>query len=258
MSEARPDHRSFPTTQWSQIELAGKQEPHAVQPALEQLLRRYMPAMRAHLLIRRGIKRDDVEDLLQSFVSGKVLEAGLIGQADRARGRFRTFLLTALDRFVISEQRRANALKRGRALRQSLDATDESHEQATVIPAAESDVFDVAWARTILREALARMRQQCEVEGRADLWGVFQSRVAGPTLFGEPSPPYEEIVSRWSYRSPSQLWNAVRSGKQLFARMLRQVVAEYSSSADEVEAELMDLRRICARSAQAADFHAYP
>jgi hypothetical protein len=59
-------------------------------------------------------------------------------------------------------------------------------------------------------------------------------------------------------RSPTQLWNAVRTGKLLFARVLRAVVAEYAESEDEVEAELVDLRAICARLPRAPEAPAVP
>ena len=48
----------------------------------------------------------------------------------------------------------------------------------------------------------------------------------------------------------SQMWNAVRAGKQIFARALRSVIAEYAGSGGEVETELRDLREICARLPQ--------
>jgi RNA polymerase sigma-70 factor (ECF subfamily) len=257
MSEAQRDLRVFPTTHWSQVESAGMESAQPRKPAMEELLRQYMPPMRAHLLLRRRVGAEQVDDLLQSFISGKVLASGLLGHADRTRGRFRTFLLTALDRFVISQQRHAHAGKRGAHRTQSLDAGPDPPN----LPEAacgRGDTFDVEWARQILRQALERMRTQCEAEGRADLWGVFRSRVIGPTLLGEKPAAYDDVIARYSYRTPSQLWNAVRSGKQMFASTLRQVISQYTDSSDQIEEELADLREICARPAQADEVAAYP
>jgi len=42
----------------------------------------------------------------------RILEKELLAQANPTRGRFRTFLLNALDNFVISQRRKAQAQKR--------------------------------------------------------------------------------------------------------------------------------------------------
>src|SRR5215217_2507880 len=98
----------FPSTQWSVVETAGREDSRGDRPALETLLKRYLPALRGHLLCRRAVQPDRIDDLLQGFVTSKVLEA----RGDRNRGRFRTLLLTALDHFVISQVRHDQAAKR--------------------------------------------------------------------------------------------------------------------------------------------------
>ena len=109
------------------------------------------------------------------------------------------------------------------------------------------------------------MRNQCEADERLDVWGVFECRVLRPALDGSEPADYEHVVRRFGVRSPTQLWNAVRTGKLLFARVLRSIVAEYAESNDEIEAELSDLRAICAQlprapesREQADDAAAYP
>src|SRR4051812_38640775 len=102
MSDGRPEGLAtasgFPMTQWSLVARAG-QPPAEARAALDVLLRRYAPALRAHLLLDRRMSgdRSKAEDVLQGFVADKVLERNLIALADRERGRFRTFLLAALD-----------------------------------------------------------------------------------------------------------------------------------------------------------------
>jgi RNA polymerase sigma-70 factor (ECF subfamily) len=257
MSDDAGVGRSFPTTHWSQIARAADETSTGPRPALAELLQRYLPALRAHVIHRRQLRPDQVDDLLQSFISSKVLEADLMAHADRARGKFRTFLLTALDRFVISQQRQARALKRGADRVESLDlACDVAEPPRDSHPCADS--FDIAWARQILRQTLDRMKEQCDADQRPDIWGVFQSRVLKPALEGASPEQYESLVRRFGYRSPTQLWNAVRTAKLMFARLLRQVIAEYTDADDQIEAELLDLRSICARAAQDAAPGAYP
>jgi RNA polymerase sigma-70 factor (ECF subfamily) len=251
---AQPAQRVFPSTHWSIIDCARQEDLRGQRPALSELLARYLPALRAHLLIRRSIEPDQVDDALQSFISSKVLEADLIARADRARGKFRTLLLTALDRFVISRQRHDQAAKRGGGRTESLETLPEPESARDARAASspgEADAFDVAWARQILRLAVERMRAQCEADGRLDVWGVFECRVLRPALEGSEPADYDRVVARFGVRSPTQLWNAVRTGKLLFARVLRSVVSEYAESDEEMETELADLRAICARMPKA-------
>jgi RNA polymerase sigma-70 factor (ECF subfamily) len=205
--------------------------------------------------MRKKVDRDQVDDVVQGFISGKVLEADLIGRADRSKGKFRSLLLTALDRYVISVRRHEQTQKRGASRTAAMDG---EQEMSLVGPAGSADAFDVAWARQVLRQTLARMQEACEADGRPDVWGVFESRILKPAMDGSQPPDYEQIVQRFGYRAPTQMWNAVRTGKQLFARLLRSVIAEYTDADDQVEGELRDLREICARLPQDLGAGAYP
>ena len=87
------------------VELAGREGDQA-RLALSQLLLRYLPAMRIHLVVHQRVADQKAEDILQEFIARKVLEKHLLARADRSRGRFRSFLLTALDNFAYNELRR--------------------------------------------------------------------------------------------------------------------------------------------------------
>src|SRR3954469_23630165 len=95
--------RYFPTTHWSLVKKAGCTSGESQRAALVEVLNRYMPALRSHLIYHKRIESHQAEDLLQGFLLSKVIEQDLIGAARQERGRFRSFLLTALDRFAISQ-----------------------------------------------------------------------------------------------------------------------------------------------------------
>jgi len=233
---------SFPSTHWSLVGRVGQENGAGQHQALEQLLIRYLPALKAHLLHRRRIASDWASDLLQGFITDKILERRLIERADRGRGKFRTFLLTALDNYVVSEIRRESAKKRspGDA---ALVTMDEARDHGG-LSASVSDVFDLAWAREVLAEAVRWMQVECEKSGRTDIWGVFECRVLDPTL-GQAEPlPYEQLVERFGFQSPTQASNTLITAKRMFARMLHSVVGEYTRDEAEIDAEIEDLRRI--------------
>ena len=54
---------------------------------------------------------EDADDMLQNFLSGPVLERDLISRAEKEKGRFRNFLLVALNRHVLNELRAADRKK---------------------------------------------------------------------------------------------------------------------------------------------------
>src|SRR5438094_173315 len=84
--EARPNYQPFPLTPWSLVDRAAASDNDdldAQRAFLNELLQRYLPALRAHLIYGKRLAPDAADDLLQSFVVEKVVESDLIGNADR-------------------------------------------------------------------------------------------------------------------------------------------------------------------------------
>ncbi len=246
--EQGPDR--FPTTRWSLVARVGDQDPDSRRQALAELATSYLPAMRTHLVYRKGLAPERADDLLQEFVTHKVLEKDLFAQADRGEGRFRTFLLTALDRFLFNWHRNQNVAKR--TPEGGFVAIDDVELECVDSQQPPSDAFDVAWARQVIDEALGRLRADCEASGRQDMWRVFDCRVVGPILEGKPSPSYRELVERFGFSSPTQASNTLVTAKRMFARALRVVIGHYANDEEEIDAELTDLQTILARCGNVA------
>ncbi len=241
------DHGQFPTTHWSLIGRAGGDDGSRSRQALGQLLTRYRPAMRVHLIHFKQIGEHRADDLLQEFISTKFLEQNLAADADPARGRFRSLLLTSLDRFLISQQRRDAAKKR------SADAATKMESKAIEAAVSSSqrsanDPFDIEWARQTLSEAVRRMKVACNAEGKQDVLAVFEARVLDPIFKGTAPIDYASLVDRFDFKSPSQAANILITGKRMFQRVLRSVVAEYATSAEQVDEEIRDLHQILSGS----------
>jgi RNA polymerase sigma-70 factor (ECF subfamily) len=212
--------------------------------ALGRVLARYVPPLRAHLVYRRGLSEADAEDAVQQFVADKVLQKDLIARAERERGKFRTFLLTALRRWLINRLRNEAAQKRSPASAVVMEAGDRSADLADAGNAA--DHFDVEWAREVLNHALAHMRAECERTEREDVWGVFQCRLVQPLLEGGEPAEYQELVSRFALQSPAQASNILITAKRMFGRALTTIVGEYAREPSEIDAEIVELRNILA------------
>lgn len=102
----------FHTTQWTLVLSAAADDPS--HPALGTLCGLYW--LPVYTFIRRqGHDASEAEDLTQSFF-GRLVEKSYLAQADRARGRFRSFLLASVKHFLANERDRGLAQKRGGAI----------------------------------------------------------------------------------------------------------------------------------------------
>jgi RNA polymerase sigma-70 factor (ECF subfamily) len=205
--------------------------------ALEALCRAYWYPLYAYIR-RAGHTQEDAKDLTQSFLA-HVLEKGTLNLADRERGRFRTFLLTALKHYLVDQVRRQTALKRGGGRLLEPLETDLGEERYRFEPAdlASPDVlYDRGWAREVLAQAVSRLREE------------YASSKIGPGfealkdyIWGERSGLSCAELGREIGMSEEAAKKAVQRMRHRFAQLLRQQVAETVSTPAELEDELRHL-----------------
>jgi RNA polymerase sigma-70 factor (ECF subfamily) len=165
-----------------------------------------------------------------------VLERELLASADRKKGKFRTFLLTALEHYVIDQFRH---MKRS-PVSGGIEAGDDVQDDA----ASAQEAFERDWARRTVAQALESMSAECQAKKRSDVWEVFRTRIVEPILNGQSEVPYEELVARFGLKSPAAAFNLLVTGKRMFERHLRSVVGMYLSDNSSIDEELADLRRV--------------
>ena len=107
--ENRPEPL-FVTTHWSEVLAAGQGDTHA-RDALDHLCQIYWYPLYAYSR-RRGCSSHDAQDLTQEFFA-RLLAGNWVAEADRQRGRFRAFLLSAMKHFMANAWHKARARKRG-------------------------------------------------------------------------------------------------------------------------------------------------
>jgi RNA polymerase sigma-70 factor (ECF subfamily) len=228
---------TFRTTRWSIVVAAAGDAP-ASREALATLCATYWYPLYAYAR-RRGHDANDAADLVQGFFAA-LLDKGWVADADKERGRFRAFLLTAFQRFAGKERRRDAAAKRGggRAVL-SLDFDDGETRLAAEAP-ADADperAFERRWALTLLARALDRTRREFEDAGRADVFAAL-----APRLGGDDARPGAEVAA-----SLGMTENAVRvAAHRLRARHRENVRAEIRDTvADDASVE-DEIRRLMA------------
>jgi DNA-directed RNA polymerase specialized sigma24 family protein len=229
------DDKDFPETRWSIILNAGDLESPDRGNALNSLFASYLPALRAHLIIRRRIQPDRVEDFLQDFVMKKVLEQNVFSRADSDRGRFRSFLLKSLDNFV-RDYFRANKMQA-----QLLELDNEANADIQIADKKVPDIFEVAWARQVFCTAIQRFRQECDKLGNETRWLLFRERMLSPMVSQRPLDDFKQVAEKYHFENEHQARNAIVSIKRAFDRALRTVMKECLPDEDQIDSEIQDV-----------------
>ncbi|MFZ2491926.1 MAG: sigma-70 family RNA polymerase sigma factor [Thermoanaerobaculia bacterium] len=233
----------FDTTSWSLVVAAAGTPQTRSDAALEELCARYWHPV--HAFIRRHHPDDaHAEDLTQSFFA-RLIEKNYVAQADRTRGRFRTFLLTAVRNFVLNEVERANTQKRGgRVAHVALDeGPDRRMQQATPTPEA---LFHRRWALTLLNEVVAQLRKDAiERDGERQL-DLLLPFVTGDAARND----YAELASQTG-TSAGALRVAVHRLRMQFRDRLRAAVAATLTDPADLDDEIRFLIEAVSSGAQA-------
>lgn len=229
---------SFPTTHWSMVIKAGAHPEPEARGALETLCRQYWFPLYAFVR-RQGRSHQEAEDCTQEFFA-RLLANDAITRAQPERGRFRTFLLTALRNFLTNEWHRAQAAKRGGgAAPLSLDfgeAENSFHREAADPALNPEQSFDRTWALSMIERSSARLREEYEKSGRGALFGAL-----APLVWGDnPGEAYTALSARLGM-TPHVLSVALHRLRQRLGQRLRADVAETVADDTEIDAELRHL-----------------
>ncbi len=236
---AEPARGRFVTTKWTLVAAAGDGSEAEAHEALAALCQIYWPPLYGYLR-RHGHDREEAEDLVQGFFA-RLLERRDVRTADPARGRFRSFLLTALKRYTINEHERATSARRGGPnLPLSLDF-DEAERHDAREPSTDDTperVFDRRWAAISLDRAAQRLREECHQSGR----GV-QAEVLLPYLTESSGlPAYTDAASQLGL-SEGAVKVAVHRLRRRFGAILRLEIADTVLAPEDIEDEVRELIR---------------
>jgi RNA polymerase sigma factor (sigma-70 family) len=230
----KPRPPAFMTTRWSVVVAAGTGGTPDGREALSKLCQSYWYPLYSFAR-RRGHSPEDAQDLTQEFLA-RLLEKNWIGDADRNKGRFRTFLLTAMKHFLSDEWDKARAQKRGGGLVfQSLESHDAESRYSQEPAANESPerTFEVRWALALLEQVVQNLRAEYEREGKTELFAALH-----PCLVGErTAQPYAELAKSLE-SSESTVKSAVHRLRQRYRQLLRAEIANTLAAPDDVDEEM--------------------
>jgi RNA polymerase sigma-70 factor (ECF subfamily) len=237
------DARRFVTTPWTEVLLARRQETPGAQEALEQLCRLYWFPLYAY--VRHSVKDPhEAEDLTQEFFR-LLIEKNYLGAVDRERGKFRSFLLVAVKRFLINAHVHANRQKRGGGQTHvSLDLEmAESQLQSDLATGLSPDeIFERRWARTILEDTTARLREEYAKSGKSAIFEALSGFLADESRFGD----YADVATRLGM-TPSTVAVTVHRLRLRYRQLVREAVRPTVSDAAEVDEEMKHLVAVLSR-----------
>lgn len=229
------DAREFRTTHWSLVLLAGQGESLESAEALEKLCRIYWPPLYAYVR-RRGYADHEAQDLTQGFFA-RLLEKNYLASLELGKGRFRSFMLTALNHYLANEWDRAQRIKRGGGctfISFVGEPTEELLEGELADPLTAEKLFDRRWAERIVEETLNKL--EAEFDGKAKRFQ--QLRVFLVEDKGTIS--YDEVARRLGL-SEQAVKSAVHRMRQRYRELFRAEIAHTVNSPDQIDQEMRHL-----------------
>jgi RNA polymerase sigma factor (sigma-70 family) len=224
----------FTTTHWSAVLEAGKGDSPVAAAALDQLCRAYWYPLYAYVR-RRGHSPEEAEDLIQDFVA-RLLEKDYLRLADPARGKFRSFLLSALKNFLTNEWLKSTRQKRGggcRWLSWDQASAERRCQMEPVDQLTPERIFERQWAITLLGQVLDRLRQEQIKAGREH----FFEEVKGWLWGDKGTMAYAELAGQLGL-TQSALKTTVHRLRLRYRELLREEIGRTVATPLEVQEEL--------------------
>jgi RNA polymerase sigma-70 factor (ECF subfamily) len=238
---------AFLTTHWSaigKIAAAGDTDDQAL---INELLKRYWKPVYCFLR-RKGYENEQAKDLTQGFFQEVVLDRELIRRADQARGRFRTFLRSALEQYLVRVHRKETARKRiPKEKMVALEQIDPAELAGPVGELTPEESFDYAWVSELLDKLLAEVEAKCRADDKTLHWQVFHDRVLLPIMQEARAPSLADICGKYGIADERKASNMIVTVNRRFRAALKRHLRRSVTGDAGVDEELQELMQIFSR-----------
>jgi RNA polymerase sigma-70 factor (ECF subfamily) len=227
----------FATTRWSVVLAAGRRSTERSRDALAELCANYWYPLYGFVRAQ-GYSAHDAQDLTQEFFA-RLIERNTVGEADRTRGRFRTFLIASLKHFLANERDRARAKKRGGGrlvLSIDFDAGESRLSREPACDATPERIFERRWALALLETVLALLREEFQSAGKGQLF----ERLKGTLTASHDAGGYAAIAAELGM-AEGAVKVAVHRLRRRFRELLRDEIAQTVADPADVDQEIREL-----------------
>jgi len=224
----------FAPTHWSVVLAAADQERPEAAAALETLCRTYWYPLYAFVR-RQGYSQHDSEDLLQGFFT-RFLEKDYLADVDQAKGRFRSFLLSALKHYLANEWDKAKTVKRGgriEFLSLEGEAAESRYWEEPASDSTPEKLYEQRWACVLLERVMARLQQDFDAAGKGPIFDALKS-----CLLGDGRSASHADLAAHQGLSEGALKMKVQRLRQRYQRLLREEIAQTVARPEEVDDEI--------------------
>ncbi|MCC6231946.1 MAG: sigma-70 family RNA polymerase sigma factor [Verrucomicrobiales bacterium] len=184
---------------------------------------------------RQGFGAEDAEDLTQDFLADLLRRKSLLTVVPE-KGRFRSFLLVALKRFLANARERASAIKRGGGLAQvPFDtALAEARYQTEPGGGMTADrLYERRWALLVLERVLGRLKAEAVARGKG---AEFEGLKAFLTVESSAAR-YAEVGAALGLEEAATRV-AVHRLRRRFRELFREEIAHTVTRAEDIEEEI--------------------
>jgi DNA-directed RNA polymerase specialized sigma24 family protein len=228
----REDH--FMTTRWTQV-FAAQGSSEQAGSALADLCAGYYAPVHAYIA-HTAHDLGDARDLTQEFFS-RLLKGKVLGGAERAKGKFRAYLLGAVKHYLADTRDCLGAAKRGARYEHVplVSGTDTSPGfEYAVAEGQVSDVsFDRQWGLAVLALALASLAAEHAKKGTAE-----QFQVLKPWLTGDAGNASQADAARRTGLTEGAVKVAIHRLRKRFKDLVKAEIAQTVGSEEEAREEL--------------------
>lgn len=229
----------FRTTHWSVVLAASEENAADSEAAMAQLCEMYRYPVYAFIR-RSGRSPEDAEDLTQDFFT-RLLEKKFLEGIQRDGGKFRSFLLVSVKRFLANQWERSQAQKRGGGRTMvSLDQdAEERYRLEPSDPVTPERLYERRWAFTLLDQVMESLKCEYEEAGKAALFRELQPQFQGR---GEGAA-YAAIGERLAM-SESAVKVAAHRMRKRYNQLLREEISRTVDSPEEMKEEMRHLMSV--------------
>jgi RNA polymerase sigma factor (sigma-70 family) len=224
----------FDTTHWSVVLGAGDESNPGADQAMARLCQTYWYPLYCYVR-RRGRQPEEAQDLTQEFFA-RLLARNYLRTLDRQKGKFRWFLLAAMEHFLANEWHRQNRLKRGggqKAISLDEQRAEERYQFEPTDTQTPARIYERRWVSALLDQALRRLREEFVAAGRSGHFEALQIFLSGGRL-----DVSQAQVGAQLGMTEGAVNVAVHRLRKRYGELVREEVAQTVASADHVDEEL--------------------
>jgi len=229
----------FLTTRWSVVLVSAQSQTPGSKEAFADLCRLYWYPLYGFIR-HRGHSAEDAEDLVQGFFL-HLVEHKSLSRVDRSKGKFRSFLLASLQKYLSDEADRARCLKRGGGaefVHLDGEAAEDRYQLEPVDTLSPEKIFDARWAMALINEALNRLGREYDSQGKATTFQALRAFL--DPINTKSLPSYEEVAAQLQV-SVGAVKTLIHRLRKQYTAFVREEISRTVSNSADVDAEIHQL-----------------